>query len=211
MMKVILPISYLGSIDYYAILAQADEVLIECCESFPKQTLRNRCRILGANGILDLTIPMVHDENKLISTVSSDSSVNWKNKHWQALLSAYKSSPFFMYFEDDLRYFYENDSALLFNELLNQTKLICKLAGIKVKLRTTDEYEKDYPGYLDFRAYFKPSKHPRLFEQEAYHQVFGEKFGFNSNLSIIDLLCNEGRNTSDYLKSISGIANFKAS
>lgn len=201
-MKAILPISYLGSIDYYAVLAQADRIILEACETFPKQTLRNRCRIYEANGALDLMIPIDHSSGKSISQIRFDDGTPWRNKHWQALLSAYKSSPFFEFIEEDLKQFYVSGDNLLFSELLMLQKLICKFLGIKVEFETTTDFVREYSGALDLRDKFKPSRFPQLFQQEPYHQVFSARHGYIPNLSVLDLLCAEGRNSLTYLKSI---------
>ncbi len=202
-MKVLLPITYLGSIDYYAAWAQADEVIIEKFESYPKQTLRNRCTVYGANGPMDLTIPIIHGKNKLISSVQVDNAANWRNQHWQALLSGYKSSPFFTYFEAELETFYKSSGEKLFDELVSLNSVIVKLLGLKTSYTFTNDFQKEHPDdVLDLRDRFKPSKHPQLFKQPTYYQVFADKHGFKSNLSIIDLLCNEGRNSVSLLKQV---------
>ncbi|MES2629728.1 MAG: WbqC family protein [Bacteroidota bacterium] len=202
-MKVLLPLTYLGSIDYYAAWAQSTEVIIEKWESFPKQTLRNRCKIYGANGPLELTIPIVHTEKKLVTSVHSDESSPWRNRHWQALVSAYRSSPFFEYFEAELEPFYQSSGSNLFDELRELTETLVRMSGLHNNIHFTNTFVKDYgEDVLDLRNHFKPSKHPQLFHQEAYHQVFADKFGFHPNLSVLDLLSNEGRNTASYLKSV---------
>ena len=197
-----MPITYFGSLDYFVLIARSDEVWIEACESYPKQTLRNRCKILGANGLMDLTIPIAHQENRLISQFQSDEATNWRNQHWQALLSAYKSSPFFQYIEADLEQFYQQNHQPLFQLLYENTLQWCKWLGIKTTIHLTTDFEVAPADKLDFRDKFKPSKYPSLFSYEEYYQVFSDKHGFQSNLSILDLFCNEGRQALSYLMQI---------
>lgn len=200
-MKALLPIVYLGNVDYYSVWAQADEILLEKFESYPKQTFRNRTTILGANGVMDLTIPIKKGDERLITDIKIDNSVNWRNQHWQALLSGYKSSPFFEYFEADLIQFYESKGEWLFEELYQLHSQLLKLLSIKNTSSFTTEFYKETEG-IDLRNRLKPSKDPQLFVQPEYYQVFSDKHGFSPNLGVIDLLSNEGKGASNYLKSI---------
>ncbi len=202
-MKVLLPITYFGSIDYYAILAQADEVHIEKHESYQRQTLRNRCKILGVNGPMELSIPVAKQENKLISLIQTDESTPWRVQHLHALLSAYKKSPFFEFVEADIAQFYKLDGKYLFDNLYANTLQWCKWIGIKTPVFLTEHFSKNpSPDIIDYRGMFKPSKNPCLFSYPTYHQVFAELNSFQENLSILDLFCNEGRNSLNYLKQI---------
>jgi len=123
-------------------------------------------------------------------------------KHWQALLSAYKSSPFFQYIEADLEQFYQQNHQPLFQLLYENTLQWCKWLGIKTTIHLTTDFEVAPADKLDFRDKFKPSKYPSLFSYEEYYQVFSDKHGFQSNLSILDLFCNEGRQALSYLMQI---------
>ncbi len=200
--EVVLPISYLGSIDYFAAMAQSDLALIEQFETFPKQTLRNRCRIYGANGAMDLTIPTTKGPDKSINAIRFDNDSPWRNRHWQAILSSYKSTPFFDFIEPELQPFYESSGDNLMTELWGLTRTITKIIGIESPVVKTSYYENDYSNKLDLRASFKPSKSPQLFVQPTYYQIFSDKHGYLPNLSILDLICHEGRNSLEYLKQV---------
>ncbi len=151
---------------------------------------------------MDLTIPIEHIETKLISEFKADESVNWRNQHWQALLSGYKSSPFFQFIEADLEQFYQKSDQKLFDLLFANTLQWCKWLGIKTPISRTSTFELKPEGVIDLRDKFKPSKYPQLFQYQPYYQVFGEKHDFHPNLSIVDLFCQEGRQSLSYLKQV---------
>ena len=206
-MKAILSSAYFGPVQWYQKLARYDEVLIEHHDSYQKQTYRNRCLIAATNGIQALTVPVEKTEPVRIS-----SHGNWRHQHWQAIVSAYGDSPFFQYYEDDLRPFFTKSWELLydFNEAIR--KKMCELIDIHPRVSFTTEYvpategmrpsaggtqvpaPSSLPLLRDFREVIHP-KHPLPdddFIPQSYYQVFKEKHGFIPNLSILDLLCNMG-------------------
>jgi len=195
--SVLLPTAYLGSVSYYSLIKNSSFHVIEQHENFVKQSLRNRCTILGANGPLTLTIPINRPsgEKVKITELKISNIDNWQRIHWQAIVSAYNSSPFFEYYEDYFRLIYErtNENLFTFNTDLHRTVL--KLLKIKTELSFTDVYRAS-DDCNDFRV----TKGICLqTEPKEYYQVFSHKLGFQKDLSIIDLLCNEGPRALEYL------------
>jgi hypothetical protein len=206
MKTAILSSAYLGPVSYFSVLAQSNEVLVEQYDSYHKQTYRNRCRILGANGPLDLVIPVVKNSGKktLVKDVRIDYSTLWQNNHWRSLSSAYNSSPFFEYYAHLLEPFYQKRCDFLIDFNNGLTRLLAELLQIDVDFRMTDHFEKLYPSSMDFRNSISPKRetvidgNPVLFN--SYTQTFSEKFGFVRDLSIVDLLFNCGPNSEGILR-----------
>lgn len=199
----LLPSVYLGSVQYFSKLLSYPSVMIEHYEHFPKQTYRNRCNIYGANGLLSLSIPL---EKRKEKTITKDIRIsyenNWQKIHWRSLESSYRCSPFFEYYEDDLAPFYTKKINYLveFNEAM--LELIMRLTGIKKKFLYTTEYHQNYPDTDDFRKSISPKinfEHDTDFTCKPYLQVFENKSGFIPNLSIIDLLFNQGNDSIDFI------------
>ena len=186
--------AYLAPVQYYSKLVFFDEIRIETEENYPKQTYRNRCMIATANGVQALTIPVKKPEGLKAPTrdIRISEHGNWRHLHWNALVSAYNMSPFFEYYYDDFRHFYEKKYIFLidYNEALQST--VCDLLDLHPKIINTKKYEPSTEN--DFRNVIDP-RHPlndETFTPHPYYQVFREKHGFLPNLSIIDLLFNMG-------------------
>lgn len=191
---VYLSTAYLAPVQYYCKLYQYRQVAVEAMENFSKQTYRNRCNIAGANGIQALSVPVEKSETLKILTrdVCISDHGNWRHLHWQALVSAYHTTPFFEYYQDDFAPFYEKkyDFLLDFNEALRQ--MISSLIGVRNEVTYTESYQPEVSS--DFREAIRP-KHPvedATFRPVSYYQVFQERWGFLPNLSIVDLLFNMG-------------------
>ena len=196
--------AYLAPVEYYMLLSDADKILLEQHDFFVKQTYRNRCTIATANGVMDLIIPVEKSaSNKtLIKDIRISDHGNWKINHWKAILSAYQSSPFFEYYADDLVYCYEKQWDFLwdFNLVLQEKMLI--LLDIHPEIHLTDKYQADYHNeYIDLREAIHPKKENVITDLHSYYQVFSQKFGFQKNLSIIDLLFNMGNESILILKN----------
>ena len=195
-MKVLLPISYLGPVGYYSAILQSEEIFIEIKEHFIKQSFRNRCKITGANSTQILTIPIARksSDKTLISDINISNQDNWQKSHWQSIVSAYNSSPFFKYYKDELLPFYNTKHNNIFDFNLKLTKTILGFMQVEKELNFTSNFQKKFNG-LDFRS----SKF--IFKnQEEYQQVFSEKQSFTPNLSILDVLFNLGPETTSYLE-----------
>ena len=199
MNTILLSSAYLAPVEYYTKLYAADRVLVERYDHYMKQTYRNLCVIVGANGTLALTIPTEKDDHLkvLMKDVRISDHGNWRHVHWNALESAYRNSPFFEYYADDFRCFYEKKYPFLwdFNEAL--CEVVCSLIDLHPKIEGTTDYQTEWSSdTTDFRQLI----HPKIDYKEAdpsfhplpYYQVFKEKFGFIPNLSIVDLLFNMG-------------------
>ncbi len=196
MSRVLLPTAYLPPINYFSLLLKSETVLIEQHEHFIKQTYRNRCDILSSNGTLSLSIPLQKNANKeIISEKRISYGENWQIKHWRAITSAYKNSAYFEYFEDEFKPFYFEKHDLLLGYNTDLTKLILKIIRQQKDIQFTSEYSKEFSG-MDLREL--PNPKPEIINNK-YYQVFGNKFGFTPNLSVIDLLFNKGLETVGHL------------
>ena len=200
-MKALLSTTYFGPVQWYQKLYRHEEVEIEQWESFQKQTYRNRCLIATTQGVQALTVPVERKEESgkrkenTIKDMRISDHGNWRHLHWNALMSAYGESPFFEYYQDDIRPFFEKrwDYLFDFNEAIREK--MCELLDIQPKVSFSLEFkvyslEKE----KDFREAIRP-KHPlpdRDFEPKPYYQVYQQKHGFLPNLSILDLLFNMG-------------------
>ena len=194
----LLPTAYLAPISYYAILLQDPNCRIELHEHFIKQSIRNRCNIYGANGKLRLSIPKQRkgSSKTIIENLKISYRNNWQKQHWNAIESAYNSSPFFEYYKDELKPFFEEKEEYLvnFNSKL-QNAILSMLQQENIIKNTTKYLNKG--DFFDLRNYTW-----KLKNQEKYDQVFMEKQGFIPNLSILDLLFNLGPESIDYLNNI---------
>jgi hypothetical protein len=206
-MNYILPLTYLGNILYYAHLTSG-RCTIDIHSNYIKQTYTNRCSIISANGIQDLTIPIIKPKEKTpIKDIRISSHDNWQQLHWRAIQSAYNSTPFYEYFCDDYLPFYQKkwDFLLDFN-LKIQEKTLELLNFQKIESYLSDTYiEKSNFNTKDLREVINPKKfNVSLYDElnNPYYQIFDSKFGFTPNLSIIDLLFNMGNESRIYLKSL---------
>ena len=244
-MKALLSSTYFGPIQWYQKLNRYDECLIERHESFIKQTYRNRMLIPTTNGPLALTIPTNHNTSLAMKDIRISDHANWRHVHWNALLSAYGESPFFEYYQDDIRPFYEKKYEFLFDFNMEITEKMIELLDIRPKISVTSEYiqneelkvksieseelkvkseefnglanhkvqssnlkvqskevqSKEVQSIVDFREAIRPKKPlpDAEFESKRYYQVYEQKFGFQPNMSILDLLFNEGNEAIFYL------------
>ena len=207
MSTALLQTTYFGPIQWYQKLYRYDQTLIEQHDSYQKQTYRNRCVIATANGLQALTVPVEHDtlniKNEILKVKDlriSDHN-NWRRIHWNALQSAYNESPFFDYYADDIRLFFEKKYEFLvdFNEAIRQT--VCNLLDIHPQVSYTTDFSRQPSDIDDYREVIN-AKHPQPdedFQPRRYWQVFEGKHGFQANLSILDLLFNMGNEAVFYL------------
>lgn len=193
--------AYFAPVQWYQKINRFDVCFIERYDHFMKQTYRNRCMIATTNGLQALTVPIEKpaQDKCLMRDVRISDHGNWRHLHWNALCSAYGESPFFEFYADDLRPFFERKYAFLYDFNMAITECMCSLLDIRPCLKPTDNYLKDVPN--DFRDAIRP-KHPlpdAAFTPQPYYQVYARKHGFLPNLSILDLLFNMGNETIFYL------------
>lgn len=204
-MNVVLSTAYWPNLHYFVYVLGAEKIFLERHEHYIKQSYRNRTTILSANGKLDLVIPVVHKTaNETISQLEISYAENWQIKHWRAITSAYKNSPFFEFFEDEIKPFYFEKHLNLFEFNTEQLKLVFKILRVKKKIDFTSEFHKSYSDIPDLRSVIQPKADFTLDQkvspllQRAYYQTFASKFGFTPDLSILDLLFNEGLQSKNY-------------
>lgn len=198
MMTALLQTTYFGPVQWYQKLARYDRCIIEQYDSYHKQTYRNRCVIATANGLQALTVPVEKDGQCMKDIRISDHN-QWRRVHWNALMSAYSESPFFDYYVDDIHPFFEQKYTFLvdFNEEIRQK--MCELIDIHPQVEYSSQFEPAASN--DFRDVIH-AKHPQPdpdFQPKEYWQVFGHRYGFQPNLSILDLLFNMGPESVFYL------------
>ena len=187
---------YLAPIPLYTKLYTAKGIIIDGESPFIKQTFRSRAVIATENGTQNLNIPIIHDGGRTaMRDVRISEHGNWRHQHWNALEAAYRHTPFFQYYEDDFRPFYEKEIPFLYDFNLQLTELVCSLIGMEATLKPTEAYRSAPDGMADYRSLITPKlswEADEEFRPAPYYQVFKEKHGFIPNLSIIDLLFNMG-------------------
>lgn len=200
----LLATTYFGPVQWYQKLNQSDRCLIECHDHFIKQTYRNRCVIATTNGLQALTVPIERFEGAhcaMLNIRISDHG-SWRHLHWNALQSAYGESPFFEFYADDIRPFFERRWDFLVDFNMETTQKMCELLDIQPHITLTDAYvSAEDVGVTDYRDVIRP-KNPLpddRFQPRHYYQVYEQKHGFQPNLSILDLLFNEGPEAVLYL------------
>ena len=202
MMKTaLLSTAYFGPVQWFQKVNRYDLAIVDERESFLKQTYRNRCIIATANGPQALTVPVERGATGDISSLRISDHGNWRHIHWNALCSAYGESPFFDYYEDDVRPFFEERWEYLCDYNMAIARRMCELLQVQEPVSTADAGPVDVSGVADFRSLIRP-KHAQPdaeFEARPYWQVFGQKNGFLPNLSVLDLLFNMGNEAVLYL------------
>ena len=209
-MNLLIHPTYFPSISHFAVMAQAEKIVFEMEDNFQKQTNRNRTYIYSPNGIQLLNIPVKHSKelHQKTKDVKIETDFDWQKQHFKSLEAAYRSSPFFEYFEDEIRPVFEKKHTFLLDLNYEAMSIVSKCLRMKFEFETTTEYFRDMDAntIMDFRTLVDGKKDASQFE--SYTQVFKEKHGFVNNLSILDLLFNEGRYALDYLKNQKIISDF---
>ena len=200
-MKIILHPTYFPSISHYVAISKSTELTLECDDNFQKQTNRNRMYIYSPNGLQLLNIPIKHSEQAHQKTkdVRIENDFDWQKQHFKSLEAAYRSSPFFEYFEDELSSIFYKKHEFLMDLNLETMDFVSRCLRIPNTFEKSTEYHKNLIDFLDFRYLADGKKDKNVFDK--YPQVFQEKNGFLGNLSVLDLLFNEGKFALDYLKS----------
>ena len=202
-MNLLIHPTYFPSISHYVAMAQSEKIVFEMEDNFQKQTNRNRTYIYSPNGIQLLNIPVKHSKqiHQKTKDVKIETDFDWQKQHFKSLEAAYRSSPFFEFFEDDIRPLFEKKQTYLMDLNLETLAIVSKCLRMKLEYGTTTEYfhEVDSNVIMDLRRLANGKKDHSQFE--PYTQVFEEKQGFLNNLSVLDVLFNEGKYALDYLKN----------
>ncbi len=192
--------AYFPPIEYFSKLIECESVYIEIYENYTKQTYRNRCDILSANGRQSLTIPVVKGATRKIFTkdIEIDYSTNWQKIHSKSIEAAYRSSPFYEFFMPEIMLFFEKKYKFLYDFNSQILQIINDFIEIDTKINfTTDFIKLDSKNLNDFRFSISP-KQKKVFQNTHYTQVFSDKFKFQENLSILDLIFNMGSESLSY-------------
>ncbi|MBO7201812.1 MAG: WbqC family protein [Bacteroidales bacterium] len=196
--------AYFPPVSYVAALLQSNSIVVEQYETFPKQTYRNRAVILTANGLLGLTVPVVRTNGN--HTYTKDMAIcyneNWTLKHWRAIESAYNSSPYFLYYKDEVEVILNKQHATLIDLNMDILTFVFKKLKVKKEVILSDDYISQIgEGTIDYRNHFSP-KNKELLSLPEYDQVFEDRYGFQSDISILDLIFNLGPDSLGYLKEV---------
>lgn len=194
----LLSTAYFPPIQYYSKLIQGEPIHIECFENYAKQSYRNRCDILGANGRLTLSVPVLKGAKKKILTkdIQIEYVENWQKVHFKGIESAYRKSPYYEYYIDDIQPIFSKDFKYLIdlNEYIVST--LNEIIEINPQIERTTDYIKDSSGFIDWREGIHPKKSKRQTDENyheiEYTQVFCDKFEYQENLSVLDLIFNLG-------------------
>jgi hypothetical protein len=194
----LLSTAYFPDVAYFYVLVKEEAVLMEKHEYFVKQTHRNRCAIATAQGPLHLSIPLINEGNKTsIANKKIAYTENWQAKHWRAIESSYNKSAYFEYFEEDLKTVLLKKHEFLFELNLELIRHVLHVLRLKREILFTSEY-KASGNFVDLRD---ESTYGKI-EFPPYYQVFKDKTGFLPNISILDLVFNEGLRAKEYLAGL---------
>lgn len=199
-MKTLLHPSYFPSISHFVAMLQSENIVFEMEDNFQKQTNRNRTYIYSPNGIQLLNIPIKHSKEVRQKTkdVRLETAFDWQKQHFKSLEAAYRTSPFFEYYEDAIAPIFTKKHTFLMDLNFETIEIVKKCLGLTFEENKTIEYFHEVPNFEDYRILANGKKDNATFEE--YTQVFEEKHGYLNNLSILDLLFNEGRYALEYLK-----------
>lgn len=183
-------------------LIQRYPCILEVSDNYQKQTLRNRAYIYGANGKQALNLPIKHvggeTGRQLFKDVKVENHFPWQRLHWKSLETAYRTSPFFEYYEDDLFPIFQKKYTFLLDVNMDAIETVLACLQTDINFNQTTQYESEPKGVKDYR-FLTSAKKAFPMETEPYHQIFSDKHGFIPNLSVLDLLFHEGPNTREYL------------
>ncbi|HUX97217.1 MAG TPA: WbqC family protein [Bacteroidales bacterium] len=198
--KILVSTAYLPPVAYFSLISDVDEVLIEKEENYLKQTYRNRCYILSANGIQSLSVPVLLGSfhKTVIKNIRIDYSRRWQQVHLRALSAAYRASPYFEYYFEAIERIISARHEYLLDLNMELTTFFLESVKMKRKIKYTSHFApvKNNPG--DFRYNFSPKKEFKR-DYKEYLQVFSERHGFVPGLSIADLLFNTGPDAPGFL------------
>ena len=201
MIPLLIELHYLPCVEYFAYLYHSDSIYIEAEENYVKQSYRNRCRIRGANQIDALSVPIINPHAKVLTkAIKIDYTRNWVNQHRKAIRSAYGNAPFYEYYIFYFEEIWERRHSFLFDLNMDMLRMCITIIGMQKELLLTERYDKE-TSLFDRRGIISPKLASENHDKIAsinYTQLFGSTF--ESNLSITDLLFNEGKNALEILK-----------
>ena len=200
-MNVLIHPNYFPEISQLKLIIDSKKLIFEINDNFKKQTYRNRTYIYGANGLLLLSIPVIHSQKnrKKFKDVMISYDYDWLSQHWKSFQISYRSSPFFEYYEDKLVDLYVRREKYLYDFNLRSIDVLFDMLQINLEYDFTKGYSEQYSDILDYRNNYK--KLNSSFKIKEYTQVFESKHGYIENLSALDLIFNEGPNAINFLKT----------
>ena len=195
-MDILIHPNYFPNIHQFTQIIKANNILFEVSDNYQKQTFRNRTYVYGANGKLGLFIPVIHSHKnrELFKDVKISYESNWMDLHLKSLQSAYRSSPYFEYFEDDFIKLYSEKEKFLADFNIKCIRLISSLLDLDLVYKISGEYVEKTNDIIDLRDLSNARKEKKI-DTPKYIQVFESKHGYINNLSILDLLFSEGPNS----------------
>jgi len=203
----LLTTSYFPPIQYYSKLIKKEKIIIEQYEHYGKQSYRNRCDIYGANGLLTLSVPVIKGARKKILTkdIQIEYVEDWRKVHFKGIESAYRKSPFYEYYIDDIEPIFSKEYKYLLDLNNDILGVLNEILEISPDIGYTEDYIKETVGVDDWREGIHPKKSKRIedtsFVADPYTQVFSDKLGFEPNLSVLDLIFNLGPEALLYLEN----------
>lgn len=194
--------AYFPCISYMAHFLREDEPLIEVCDTYHKQTYRNRCRVMTANGVDHLSVPVVkvNGNHTMTKEVAISYKEHWQQIHRRCLESAYKAAPYFDHYYDYVKPVFETRFERLID--LNDAALQAVLKMLKVNIQIVHTTDYAHQAENDLREAFSPKRQADASLFPSYYQVFSTKFPFTPDLSVLDLLFNEGPQALSQLSTI---------
>lgn len=191
-------LSYFAPVSYMASLLKEEKCWFDLSENFQKQSYHNRCEILGANGRLKLIVPIQHQKKRKLSEIEISYAEDWRKIHFLSLQAAYRRSPYFEFYEHLFESYFKKKNRLLKDTLIDSIRLIFKILKIETSINLIEEYAVT-ENKNDKRKEFHPKNLVKP-NTSSYSQVFQEKFGFTSDLSVLDLIFNLGPEAKTYLE-----------
>ena len=205
MQPILIESHYAGNCSYWNLLLKSKEIYIDSHEHYVRRSYRNRTHILGANGLLRLSIPLESGKSQHAAMKDVRISYNerWQELHWHSMVSAYSRSPYFDYYEDHLKKFYEQKFELLIDFNFQFMQTIASILKVDLSVKFTEKYfSKDEFFGTDYRSFILPNKKSEI-NFSSYPQVFNDRFPFEADLSILDVLFNKGTTSVEYLSKLS--------
>lgn len=190
------------NISWWSLVLSSDELILDAAEHFEKMTYRNKYFVAGANGTIQLSIPLQRGRNQraAMNNVLLSKDEHWQVQHWRGIVSTYKRAPFFEYYEHSLEQLFGKEFKTLTEFNLASINWLIKQLKITVDIHIAETYRREYEGAIDIRKQLKPGAEKKKELSGFYYQMFEERNQFTPNLSMLDLLFSEGPNTINALK-----------